>query len=198
MDNSPHITEHGIRSLAALGKLHILSLRRCPITSDSAQFLSRLTALRGLILSETELDDEGFQKLQPLGNLRWIQVNATGIKDLGPDLCFPALEYLSAADTNLSDKGVQRLSHCPKLAFLDISNTQVTNASIGTLASIASLRSVNVHGTKIDQESPEWQRFTSALKDKRVYDSRPNTAPIIESPAESYTSRLQLLLDTLE
>lgn len=53
------------------------------LTDGGLQYVSKMTTLEWLGLSETEIGDDGLEHLSELTNLRWLEVDNTHVTDAG-------------------------------------------------------------------------------------------------------------------
>lgn len=145
-----------------------------PITDAGLEPISHLTALTGLTISNCRITDEGLRHFAPLKNLTMIFVGSPGITDAGlvhlqgltnlrvldlpvahiegPGLKWlPAsIECLDLSATPVNDEGVAIIAEqLPQLQMLTLTTTRVTDAGLGHLFSLTSLRHLDVMDTSV-------------------------------------------------
>ena len=107
-----------------------------PITDAGLEGLSTFPDITSLhILNCPNVTDEGLKCIEPLSNLRRLNLSGSGITDQGlthlSDLV--ELRELSLKRTAISDDGLSHLSELANLEWLSLSNTSVTNDAINAL-----------------------------------------------------------------
>ena len=99
------------RKLGMLRALEHLDLARTRISNAGMTGLAALTGLRTLDLAYAELDEEGLEKLVPLGQLESLNLDSTHITDAGVVFLsgFVHLRHLDLYHSLLSEQGLQKL-----------------------------------------------------------------------------------------
>jgi hypothetical protein len=98
------ITEDAVASLRGWSKLERLSLRGTKVTSKLFPHLARLTSLRELDLSNTQIEDDGFEHLQSLPKLEKLSIGGNRLTGA----CLPLLKLMPAL-VELDVSGIQRV-----------------------------------------------------------------------------------------
>lgn len=75
------LTDNDLSALVDLPNLYSLYLHAIPFTNDAVPYFRKMSGLRGLVLSETQIDDDGFRGLCQLANLEHLTVNHTALTD---------------------------------------------------------------------------------------------------------------------
>lgn len=130
------ISDAHLRSL--LGEtpdLKWLILTETDITDDGLRALSRVPELWALTLADTRVGDPGLQHLVGLRNLQYLSLEGTKITDDGlrhlADL--RNVRDLSLKYTEVTDAGLQWLGRLDKLENLELCHTRVTREGVDRL-----------------------------------------------------------------
>ncbi|CAI7844600.1 unnamed protein product [Closterium sp. NIES-54] len=116
------VTDAGLQHLPALPFLQRLSLCDClGVTSAGMLHVGRLTSLRGLLLPNTRVTDQGLQHLTALTDLVSL-VLPSGVTDAGMVYVgrLTGLQMLSLEDTAVGEYGLQHLTTLMQLESLDL------------------------------------------------------------------------------
>ncbi len=113
------------------------------ITDDGLEFVSRLSKLEFLALTNTRVGS-GLSHLENLENLKTLILDKTDVSDADLDhvLKLQSLEFLSLTETAVTDAGVVPLREMPNLHRLWLFRTKVTNFA-GLRESISDVRGDN-------------------------------------------------------
>jgi len=145
------ITDDGLRHLAGLRQLRILTIENAPIQGRGFAALENLSALRSLDVTSTRFDDEGMPALQTFPSLHVLRcentlIHGNGIKQL---LRSTQLETLDAGNCPITDEALANLRQLPsRLHWLDVSHSQITDASLDSLETGTELSVLSIVGTK--------------------------------------------------
>ena len=129
------INPEQLKTIAALDSLESLSIR---CEDEDLKYLQPLTNLRRLNLSGP-ITDAGLKYLAPLQNLRKLDLGLTEVKgpgfaELGP---LPKLEWLDLHATPLDDRAIPSIvANFKMLKRLNISGTNITPAGLMQLADL--------------------------------------------------------------
>ncbi|MFM1919966.1 MAG: hypothetical protein RLZZ303_1600 [Candidatus Hydrogenedentota bacterium] len=110
--------------------LHTISLNGKNATDQSLSYAGRLLGLRGLALKYTSVTTQGIYHMEPLKRLEWI-------------------EFYQAP---LDDNTLRVFSQFSGLRHLWLVGTNVSNASVGTLRDMTSLRRLHVANSQLTTE----------------------------------------------
>jgi len=166
------VNDRGLASVASLKHLRILQLDGTRITDAGASHLRHLATLVDLDVSGTQLTNRAIADLAQLGTLKSLRLRNTGLAgtlrfpkpsglrslDLSenPDLLglsvegIPAIQMLNLRRTGISDETFQPRSVLRELRDLNLSETSITGASLGSLASSPSLQWLDLSGSQAD------------------------------------------------
>jgi hypothetical protein len=148
------VLSQGAEHLAQIGQVHELVLDTTLVTDDVAAQIARVTGLQRLVLGGAPITDAGLMRLTSLKELR--SLDLSGCNQIPPSawselLNFPALEELLLT----SIKGL-------------------TDEEAGVLASIPTLRRVNVANTRFSAQAAK--RVKDAIPEcSIVFGAEPNT-----------------------
>lgn len=111
------------------------------ITSKGALQLSQLPTMEWLDLSWSKVDDRIMPMCSEFKALEILNLNGTGITDVGlQDLASGQaaehLEHLELSDTKITDKSVETLSNFRQLKHLTISGSLMTSADVEKLSEL--------------------------------------------------------------
>jgi hypothetical protein len=135
-----------------------------------AQHLTKLREMKVLVLSMTEVTDDGMANMTGLVNLEVLELDGTEITDDGLRHLrrLKNLDLLSLDWTRVTDSGLQYLGRLPRLRRLDLGNTQVTDKGLEHLKGLSRLRELYVKNTEVtDAGVAELQRALPDLKIER-------------------------------
>jgi len=149
---APAVTDNGIRSLGHLKDLVKLTVLQTRLTDGSLPAISRLHALKVLILDGHPITDAGLACLGSLSEIQYLRLSDTRIGDqsLATISKMRHLQRLVISGTAVSDDGMLHIRSLPELQGLDIGRTAVTDAGLERLAAARSLTDLDVGlGTRI-------------------------------------------------
>lgn len=166
------INDSGLKAIANLNTLEIISIPYSKITNKALPFLSNALSLRSLDISDTHIDDpESIQLLGRLTNLT--QLSLSGIDLNNMDLSFILnLKQLTDLDLTYTDIGLQALKYiaaCTTLRSLEIGgrNAGLLNAIEGVelLTHLIRLTNLEIHSTDITAEGLKLLSSLTNLRD---------------------------------
>jgi Leucine-rich repeat (LRR) protein len=146
------ITDEGIEALAAAKGLDNLEIQDFSITGRSGQFLRKMENLTSLIIFRCEnFDSSGVIELKGL-KLNRLTLRGLPIDDTAMEV-FRGLPMLKRLYLNelpsVSDVGFLNLVYLKDLEVLDVWEVPITDKSLGTIAKLASLKTLSLRGTNI-------------------------------------------------
>jgi hypothetical protein len=129
------VTDKGMKEIARVPSIVILSLTDTRLTDAGLAELKTLTGLEDLRLDSVGITDAGLAHLQAFPRLRKLSLYQTPVNDAGLTnlraLYF--LEWLSLDKTAVTDDGLRHLSELTNLRYLTVWETRVTDAGIAGL-----------------------------------------------------------------
>jgi Leucine-rich repeat (LRR) protein len=111
------VSDAGVRSIAKLKNLEVLTIERTHITDACMNDIAGLPRLKRLDLKENAVTDQGLAQLK-------------GMK----------LEFLGLARTKITDRGIDEIKDMSSLKGIDIDDTRLTNAGLARLNGIPGLK----------------------------------------------------------
>ncbi|MCE9552629.1 MAG: hypothetical protein K8T91_04525 [Planctomycetes bacterium] len=116
--------------------------------------LKEFTALREVLLSGTNITDEGLECLQGQTRLQRLLLENVQIKGAGLQHLKHSknLEILSLKNTQVADDGLAHLQGLTNLRDLDLTGTKVTDAGLEHLKGLTGLQRLNLRGTQVTDD----------------------------------------------
>lgn len=150
--------------------LEALSVNGIPLQDRDIQILSSLKQLRGLILTGTQITDEGARCLVDIRDLDGLGLAKTKITDksLTHIKKLTSLSKLDLGDTGITDSGLKAVSGLFNLELLRLSNCEISDLSIEHLTKLKQLKVVAINGTNITEDGKTALR--KALPDVEIRD----------------------------
>jgi internalin A len=145
------ITDAGLKSLAGLQSLQWLDLAGVPVTDAGLKALAGLQSLETLDLSNTKVTDAGLKELLGFKSLRQLILSGTPVTDAGLKTLagLQSLQTLDLIDTKVTDKGLKELAGLVSLRTLWLAHMPVTDAGLQELAGIKELQALHLDSTKV-------------------------------------------------
>lgn len=135
---------------AALGRIPIakLSLPNCFLSDDDVMLISKNKNLRSLDLSKTGIGDKGVASLKNSKiEALWLRGNPRVTDNCIDTLVtMPNLKKLSVNDTQITDKGYEKISKIKKLEWLDLSTTKGTGDGLRYIGQMPRLEVLHIEG----------------------------------------------------
>ena len=152
-----YLTEEGVAHLHNWKHLERLNLRGTKVTSKVFDSLAKLTSLRSLDISSTQIEDEGIEALTSLTKLESLAIGGNRLSGAA----LPLLKLLPSL-VNLDVGGIQRVDS-------GLWGLALTAENLTRLSELKQLRSLNLSGATLSDRgvdrpgSPEAER--SELRD---------------------------------
>lgn len=122
------------------------------ITAKGFAYMARMPKLKVVIMNEAHLRDDGLQELAKAKKLDKLQIDGTGVTDVGiASLAGTNISDLTLDRTSLSDEGLKSIAQMKKLNRLLISNTDVTNAGLKAIRHLP-LRILHIESSGVTDE----------------------------------------------
>ncbi|MGA2033283.1 MAG: protein kinase [Thermoguttaceae bacterium] len=132
--DKPDVNDEGVRCLAGLRSLRVLTLQGTAITDSGLLALGPLPSLEHLNIIGTQITDEGIRCLAGMKKLQSIEAQETRITGRTlSTLANVPLGDLSLGHTKLDDAGLASAAALPSLHHLYIHNTLVTDKGLMSL-----------------------------------------------------------------
>ena len=131
--------------------LHSVSFLGAEITDEDLEHVGRLTHLRQLDVSCTDVGDIGLHFLEGLTKLKRINLSSTKITNISAPLFswYPDLTELQLDDTDLGDGALEYLGRLQTLETLSLSFTKITDKGLTALKSLKNLKVLRLNCTKV-------------------------------------------------
>ena len=129
--------------------LHGSPLTNSPLTSAGLEHLAKMTRLKKLDLSSTEVDS--LEALKGMHDLQELNLSGSAIGDdsLAALADLKKLKTLNLADTSVGDWGIAHFSKLENLEELDLSKTTITDEALSTVAGLKRLKKLHLSETRI-------------------------------------------------
>jgi Leucine-rich repeat (LRR) protein len=148
-----NITDHGLTKLVNLKQLRILFLDKTRITEEGLKEIATLDKLHTLSLAGTRLRGQWVKSVSRVGSLDLSDTTLTPdvLKQLAmlPDLEHLRLRRVLAWDVGVKNTDLRGLAEIRKLRSLDISEMNVAEEELQSLASLKSLVRLIMNDTRI-------------------------------------------------
>lgn len=134
------ISNHGVANLSRLPALEVLDVHRTKVTEDVLVDLEGAASLKRIIFDFT-LSDIGLARLASFPNLRrhhFVRMNLREVTGHGLRALtwFPSVEYVNIANSELTDADLVYLGRLPNLRELRLYHTCADELALRTLAKI--------------------------------------------------------------
>jgi hypothetical protein len=140
--------DEGFQWLRKLSNLTELRLKNVPVTDRTLGYLSTATLLRGLELSSTNVDGSGMRYLRGCKQLDYIDLTGSPIKTGMASLAeLPKLHFINLSKTQITDEELAQLGKSKSLVSLSLFDTQITDDGLKTLDAIPTLNSARTNST---------------------------------------------------
>jgi Leucine-rich repeat (LRR) protein len=136
------IVDEKVGRILAVPTLEILEFDRSPVTSACLSEIAKLSSLRSLTLSETQVTD--ISPLAALPNL--IRLDLSFSKTRDADLSslsqFPSLRAINARGLLITDKGVEEIAKCSQLEEVGLTGAKLSATGLRPLQGLKNLKKV--------------------------------------------------------
>jgi beta-lactamase regulating signal transducer with metallopeptidase domain/Leucine-rich repeat (LRR) protein len=143
----------GLKAIGDLPQMRELSLWIQGWDGKGLEHLAKLPKLEQLALSHSKLlDDAALAPLVALTGLKSLELNGASIEGhgLAPFTTLKRLESLALSDNPIDDAGAAAVARLTSIQQLDLSNTQLTDEGLRTLAAdLPGLTNLTLNGTKV-------------------------------------------------
>jgi hypothetical protein len=168
-----------LQTLRSLKKIKLQGLR---IDDDFLEYLADLPNLESIHLVQSFVHDKGIQHLSRLKNLRELNLSFNtyitdrGIRYLGR---LTNLEELRISySPKLTGAGLAGLRRLRKLRNLDLEWSNITDDGVRALAAHPGMESLSLIGCPITDQSLEYCKSMTNLRDVAVYDTEVTAAGV--------------------
>jgi len=146
------IADHGLRDVALLRKLKMLSLTGTAVTSSGLGQLRPLQSLSFLSLNYTNDDDSGLEAIGELRNLEILSLCGVRFRGhgLGALAKLPKLRMLYLGGSSLQDGS--GLAELKQITHLRITNAHISPGVLSHIRRMSSLRNLDLEGSGINED----------------------------------------------
>jgi hypothetical protein len=160
IENSPHLERLAISQsllgrettdkIARLPRLTLLDLTMTNVTDQLLQPLAGHPSLRVLILGSTDVSNAALEPFRE-GRLQGLVLSNCRISESAIESIetLRHLAWLDVSDTDVTGQFVARLAGLSKLEYLNLSGTLVTDAALSQLASLQNLNTLHLSRTQV-------------------------------------------------
>ncbi len=130
------VTDEDLHALLKEGaEIEFLVLTGTNVTDEGLAYLRQMPRLKDLGLTGTQITDAGCRDLAQMATLRDLSLSNTGITDIGLEhvSTLTNLHTLNLSKTAITDRGLKLLQKLDRLQFLNVSQTNVTGEGIRDL-----------------------------------------------------------------
>jgi len=133
--------------------------------------IGKMTQLKELSLSWTEITDKGLQVLQKLPNIERLSLHGAnnisndGLKEVAR---LKNLKHLELAGTNITDDGLKHIENLGHLKILDLRGLAIGDEGVETLSKIGSLQELLLIDTKITDSAVKSISILPNLEDLSI------------------------------
>lgn len=136
-----------IRTWTELVELNLMGSR---ITDQGLVHLQDMQKLEFVWLSHTGITDRGLPHLAALSQLKRLKLAGTRVTDKGVAcLNLSSLKELDLSETDITDNALKSLAASKSLEFIDLSKTEITGKGLALLAGMPNLKTLWLDGTTI-------------------------------------------------
>ncbi|WP_417384138.1 protein kinase domain-containing protein [Gimesia sp.] len=166
------ITREVLNPLKQLAKLENLIMDECQIADDALEPLQGKLSLKKLDLHESGLTDKGLSYVSTLKNLTHISLHKNyKLTDEGLQVLakLQKLRSVNLDQLGITDAGLIFIKYNPRLDWLNIKDTQITDSSVPDLIKLKSMNQLYLQGTKITDEGIQTIRNAYKGRDPIMY-----------------------------
>ncbi|HEY5312859.1 MAG TPA: DUF4034 domain-containing protein [Pirellulales bacterium] len=129
------IDDEGLRPIARLKALDILSLEYCAVTDAALDVVAQLPKLRSLNLAATLVTDATLGKIATFRQLEILDLHATRVSPaaIGQLAALKSLRNIALQDTATNDAAAQQLATLTSLKNLALERTKVSQSAVDAL-----------------------------------------------------------------
>lgn len=184
---SPRLNGSGLKDLAGLTGLRMLQLDGHPITDEHLAGLAGLPALTDLRLNGSRVTGKNLSNLAALPALDSIELRESPVTDLAHISSIPKLRLLDVSKTQINDASIQALAIAKGLEILHLDDTAITGASLDVLAALPALETLSLRNTQVKPADLAKLAASKSLRELSI------SGPWVTDAAAPYLARLTQL-----
>ncbi len=165
------ITDSNVQYISKLSSLKRLHLSQNPRLSDAGlEFLGELTSLEELVLYAADINGDGLAHLGQLSRLKKLQLNQSAVTDEGLRAIplLPALEYLDLRSTSVTGPGLAALADLPKLKTLLLAGAKITDSTLEPVGDLRRLEALSLEDVGVSDAGLLHLRSLKRLEQLRI------------------------------
>lgn len=163
-----NVTQQDVEHISWLSHVQTVLLSRASQLPADLSALGKLPRLADLEFFAAPLTNGHLSQLAEVPCLSTLDASKTLLDDQDPLVIPPGLTCLSVDDTSVGDRFVAALARtCRGLHTLDLSRTKVTDAAVDDLASMKSLRRLEIVETSISEQGVK--RLKQELSEAEIF-----------------------------
>jgi hypothetical protein len=146
----PGFGDGGLHTLRLCESVERLELPRSRVSGAGLAALTKLPALRELVLYDRDLGADGFATLETIPTLRRLELSGTALDPGFPGLgALVQLEQLRLQYAELDDRAATEISRLVALRDLDLAETRVSDVGLAHFAALTHLRVLILSHTRV-------------------------------------------------
>jgi tRNA A-37 threonylcarbamoyl transferase component Bud32 len=154
LGNTP-VTDEDLAGFPPLPKLETVDLSGTAVTSRGIAFLKSSAELKGALFTGSKIDSSALGVLATSPHLTQLQLGGCPVSDLSALTGHPALMRLNLYGCPITDDSLRAIRSCPRLRFLVLSDTKLSDAGVAELAGHPELYSLYLWKTPCTDKSAE-------------------------------------------
>lgn len=150
--DGPAIDDEGLKVVARLSKLRTLNLSWTDISDAGLAHLTSLAELRCLYLYQTRISDDGLFQLRPLKRLETIGLSGKSIGDAAFEHLgtLGGLKHVVLDDSSVTSRGLKHLKSCAGLRYVSVVRcSKVNDEGLEALAAFGGLIEADLRDTAV-------------------------------------------------
>lgn len=149
-----HVSDTGVGYLRGMTSLVSLRVLNARIFGRGFDALSRLTRLRELVASNTDLDDQSLTVCKAWRQLNRIDLSGTRVEGCGLSHLtgLTRLREINLSHTAISDRTIGNVLALKTLNALFLDGTEITDAAMAQLVELSELRTLSLRETAVTEK----------------------------------------------
>lgn len=163
------------KALSYIGEMHdlqVLDLEATMVQNDWLRHLENLP-LQSLILSNTQVTDEGMEHIAKISSLRFLVLRDVSVGNRGMHYLavMPRLDDLVLGEADVTADGISELARLSSLRSLLVSTVHMTPQYADALSSLKQLTKLELGGCVVDAATLAKLQHLTHLKDLRIINT---------------------------
>jgi len=164
-------------------ELYSISFLGSEVTDSELQHVGRLTGLKELDISCTQIGDEGIKNLLGLSELRKLNLSSTAVTNhaMGQiSASMHCVEELVLDDTDLTDDALTHLSTLKSLRTLSLSFTEISDKGLTKIKEMKTLEKLRMNCTDIGDDGLRFVARLTGLRELWVRSTQVSYPGLVE------------------